>query len=84
MNEIRIWSSAAMMQGSNVLRKKICFSATFSTINPIWTGLGSNPGLHIERLECNCLIHDTSLSTSVLLWSQSGKENEGKKTVVQI
>jgi len=84
MNEIRIWSSAAMMQGkNNVLRKK-SFSATFSTINPIWTGLGSNPGLHIERLECNCLIHDTSLSTSVLLWSQSGKVNKRKKTVVQI
>jgi hypothetical protein len=69
MNEIRIWGSAAMMQGkTNVsTQKKICFSATFSTINPLWTGLGSNPGLHIERLESNCLIYDTSLSTSVLL-----------------
>jgi len=57
-------------------QKKICFSATFSTINPIWTGLGSNPGLHIERLEYNCLIHDTSLSTSILLWSQSVNEGE--------
>jgi hypothetical protein len=77
MNEIRIWGIAAMMQGkTNVLRKKICFSATFSTINPIWTGLGSNPGFHIERLESNCLIHDTSLSTNILLWSQNG--NEGK------
>jgi hypothetical protein len=31
------------------IRGKTCLSATLSTINPIWTDPGSNPGLRGER-----------------------------------
>ena len=38
-------------------RRKICPSATLSTTNPTWTGLGVNPGLRGERPTTNRLGH---------------------------
>jgi hypothetical protein len=35
------------------------WSATLSTINPTWTGLGSNPGFRSERSTTNRLSHST-------------------------
>ena len=48
-----VWSIGRMILiGENIYtRSKACYSATLSTTNPTWTGLGSNPGLHNERLE---------------------------------
>jgi hypothetical protein len=54
----------------------LCLPEIHIYIHPIWTRLGSNPGLHVERLAPNCPIYDTTPSTRVLLWSHSGTENE--------
>jgi hypothetical protein len=43
-------------------RVNTCPSATLSTINPTWTGPGSNPGLRGERPATNHLSHGTALS----------------------
>jgi hypothetical protein len=43
-------------RGKAKFSEKTCPSATVATINPMWTGLWSNPGLHIERLVTNHMI----------------------------
>jgi hypothetical protein len=40
--------------------KKASPSATLSTTNSVQTGLGSNPGLCLERQATNCLSHGTA------------------------
>jgi hypothetical protein len=44
--------------------RKTCWSATFFKINPTWTGLKLNPGLHSERPVCPS--HDT-ISSEMLV-----------------
>jgi hypothetical protein len=41
-------------------RGKTCPSAILSTINPTWTGPGSNPGLRGGRPATNRLSHGTA------------------------
>jgi hypothetical protein len=41
--------------------RKTCPSATLSTINPTWTGPGSNPGLRSGKPAANRLSHGTAL-----------------------
>ena len=46
-------------------------SATFSTTNPTWSGLGSNPSLHGHRVAANCLNHGMnyiSFSSLCFMW----------------
>ena len=38
---------------------EVCPSATLSTTNLTWTGMGMNPGLHNERLAATCVCHGT-------------------------
>jgi hypothetical protein len=40
-------------------RRKTFPSAISTTINPVWTDEGANPGLLVKRLETDCLNHDT-------------------------
>jgi len=42
-------------------RRKICSSATLTTIKFTWTDVGFNPGLRGERLATNRLCHGTAL-----------------------
>jgi hypothetical protein len=42
-------------------RGQTCPSATFSTTNPTWTDLGSNPGLRGGRPAANRLSHVTGM-----------------------
>jgi hypothetical protein len=40
---------------------KTCPSATLSkAVNPTWTALGVNPGLHGKKPATNCLYHRTA------------------------
>jgi len=42
-------------------------SATLSTTNPTWTGLGLNWGIHGERSATSCLSHDVAvLNTDIV------------------
>jgi len=43
------WWNGSDRVKQEVLEKKTCLSATRSTTNVIWTGLGSNLGLRGER-----------------------------------
>jgi hypothetical protein len=56
MNEIREHHSNGSDRGRPKYPEKTCLSATFSTTNPTWSGLGANPGLHSERMATNRLI----------------------------
>jgi hypothetical protein len=43
-------SGGIILTGGNLrTRRKICLSATFSTINPTWTDRGVKAGLRVER-----------------------------------
>jgi hypothetical protein len=42
-------------------RREPCPTATLPTTNPLWTGLGSNPGLQGKRPAINRLGHGTAI-----------------------
>jgi hypothetical protein len=46
------------IDGKSEEQRKICPSATLSTINFTWNDPGTNPGLRSERLASNCLSYD--------------------------
>ena len=43
-------------------RADSCYSATFSATNSTRIGVGSNPGLRVEKLASNGLSHSTTLN----------------------
>jgi hypothetical protein len=52
---------------NQITQKETCLSATLSNINPTWTGLESNTGLHSKRPATNCLSHGITVAKQELL-----------------
>ena len=49
MNELGLWNVSDTGQPNYCDRKLSCHSAGFSTVNPTWKHMGSNPGLRGDR-----------------------------------
>ena len=57
-----------MLAGYNrCVRRKTWPSVTLSTTNPEWSGMGSNPGLRIERLTTNDLSQSINITQGQVL-----------------
>ena len=81
---IKCWDGTLVegsWQGKVKHQEKHCPLASLSTINPTWTGVGSNPGLQVETLMTNCGFSLPSLTSGSLSywvgfwWLQNGSEN---------
>jgi hypothetical protein len=57
------WWKHTVAKTPKYLEKKTFPTATLSTTNLTWTGLGSNPGVRGERAATNILSHGTTLKT---------------------
>jgi len=59
---IKIWNTHIMILtgGNQSTQSSTCPTATLSTTNLAWTGLGSNLGLQGKRPRCNHPSHDTA------------------------
>jgi len=60
MNEYRAFGGMILTRVNRITQRRTCPSATLSTTNPSWPGLGLNSDFHGERPATDRLSHGTA------------------------